>query len=266
LKGIVHFRSELPHSWKNPSGRKTKALWVFAPPPSFIGGAIAEKTKLKESVMRVGIDVGGTFTDLVMVDEKKGSFHYAKTPTTHYDLAEGVINGLNEILQISGRSVKEIDYLIHGTTIGTNAIIEKKGARVGLITTKGFEDVLEIRRVARPKEAAFDFEVDNPPPLVPKHLRKGIIERINSKGEVFTPLDEDSVREAVSFLQKEKVEAIVISLLFSFLNPRHEQRVAEICREIFPEVLISLSSEISPEFREYERTCTTVERIPWACH
>ena len=208
--------------------------------------------------MRIGIDVGGTFTDVVMVDEKKESFYYAKTPTTPYDLAEGVINGLDEILQISGRSVKEIDYLIHGTTIGTNAIIEKKGAKVGLITTRGFEDVLEIRRVARPKEAAFDFEVDNPPPLVPRYLRKGIIERINSKGEVFIPLDEDSVREAVSFLRKEKVEAIVISLLFSFLNPYHEQRVAELCKEMFPEALVSLSSEICPEFREYERTCTTV--------
>lgn len=208
--------------------------------------------------MRVGIDVGGTFTDVILVDEKKGTFEYAKTPTTHYDLAEGVLKGLDEILEISRRSVKEIDYMIHGTTIGTNAIIEGKGASVGLITTKGFEDVLEIRRVARPKEAAFDFEVDNPPPLIPRYLRKGIIERTNSKGKVHTPLDENSVREVVNFLKKEKVEAIVISLLFSFMNPRHELRVAEICREICPEALVSLSSEICPEFREYERTCTTV--------
>ncbi len=209
-------------------------------------------------MMRVGIDVGGTFTDVVMVDENKGTFQYAKTTTTHYDLAEGILNGLDEILKTSGRSAKEIDYLIHGTTIGTNAIIEGKGARVGLITTRGFEDVLEIRRVARPKEAAFDFEVDNPPPLIPRYLRKGIVERINSKGQIFAPIDENSVREAVNFLKKEKVEAIVISLLFSFLNPSHEQRAAEICREIYPEALVSLSSEICPEFREYERTCTTV--------
>jgi N-methylhydantoinase A len=208
--------------------------------------------------MRVSIDVGGTFTDVILVDEKGGIFHYVKTPTTHYDLAEGVLNGLDEILSISGRSAKEIDYLIHGTTIGTNAIIEGKGGRVGLITTQGFEDVLEIRRVARPKEAAFDFEVDNPPPLVPRYLRKGIAERINKNGQIFTPLDEDSVRKAVSFLKEEKVEAIVISLLFSFLNPIHERRVAEICGEIYPETLVSLSSEICPEFREYERTCTTV--------
>jgi N-methylhydantoinase A len=155
--------------------------------------------------VRVGIDVGGTFTDVVMVDERKGTFQYAKTPTTHHDLAQGVLNGLDEILQISGRSAREIDYLIHGTTIGTNAIIEKKGARVGLITTKGFEDVLEIRRVARPKEAAFDFEVDNPPPLIPRYLRKGILERINSKGDVYIPLDENSVRDAVTFFKNESV-------------------------------------------------------------
>jgi len=208
--------------------------------------------------MRISIDVGGTFTDVILADEKEGAFHYAKTPTTHDDLAEGVLKGLDEILFISRKSIQDLDYLIHGTTIGTNAIVEGKGAKVGLITTQGFEDVLEIRRVARPKEAAFDFEVDNPPPLVPRYLRKGVIERINSKGEVFTPLDENSVRKVVNFFKAEKVEAIVISLLFSFLNASHEQRVAEICRDLFPEALVSLSSEICPEFREYERTCTTV--------
>lgn len=136
--------------------------------------------------------------------------------------------------------------------------MEGKGARVGLITTQGFEDVLEIRRVARPKQAAFDFKVDNPPPLVPRYLRKGVIERMNSKGRVFIPLDENSVRQVVTFFKKEKAEAIVISLLFSFINFSHEQRVAEICREMFPEAVTSLSSEICPEFREFERTCTTV--------
>jgi len=212
----------------------------------------------RRGFMRIGIDVGGTFTDVVFVDEKEGTFHYTKTPTTPFDLAEGVLKGLDEILEMSGKSIREVDYLIHGTTIGTNAIVEGRGARAGLITTRGFEDVLEIRRVARPKEAAFDFEVDNPPPLIPRYLRKGVVERVNSKGEVYTPLDEDSVRQVVEFLKAEGVEAIVVSLLFSFLNPAHEKRVAEICREMFPEALVSLSSEICPEFREYERTCTTV--------
>jgi N-methylhydantoinase A len=208
--------------------------------------------------MRIGIDVGGTFTDVVLVDEKTGAFHYTKTPTTHYDLAEGVLKGLAEILEITGFTIKDIDYVIHGTTIGTNAIVEGKGARAGLITTAGFEDVLEIRRVARPKEAAFDFNADNPPPLVPRYLRKGVQERVDSKGMVVTPLDEKSVREALGFFRDQKVEAVVISLLFSFLNPSHEQRVAELCRKDLPQVPVSLSSEICPEFREYERTCTTV--------
>ena len=206
--------------------------------------------------MRIGIDVGGTFTDVVLVDNE-GRFYRLKTPTTHHDLAKGVLAGLERILQESGQSMKDLRYLIHGTTIGTNAIVEEKGARAGLITTKGFEDVLEIRRVARPKEASYDFEIDNPPPLIPRYLRKGITERVNSKGKVVVPLDENSVCEVVDFLKKEGVEAIVVSLLFSFLNPSHEQRVAEICRERFPDALVSLSSEVCPEFREYERTCTT---------
>ncbi|MCD6568087.1 MAG: hydantoinase/oxoprolinase family protein [Dehalococcoidia bacterium] len=207
--------------------------------------------------MRIGIDVGGTFTDVVLVDDE-GKFYYTKATTTHYDLAEGVLNGLADILQMSGKSLKETDTIVHGTTIGTNAIVEGNGARASLITTKGFEDVLEIRRVARPKEAAYDFEVDNPPPLVPRYLRKGIIERTNHKGEVVIPLDETSVRQVVAFFKKEQVDAIVVSLLFSFLNPAHELRVAEICREMMPGIDVSLSHEICPEFREYERTCTTV--------
>ena len=207
--------------------------------------------------MRIGIDVGGTFTDVVLVDDQ-GNFHYTKTPSTRKELAQGVLNGLEDILQLTGYLMGDIHYLTHGTTVGTNAIIERKGARTGLITNKGFEDVLEIRRVARPKEATFDFMVDNPPPLVPRYLRKGVIGRINSKGQVVVALDEDSVREAVDSLKRDKVEAISIILLFSFLNPSHEQKVAEICRETFPEAIVSLSSKICPEFREYERTSTTV--------
>ncbi|MFC2067442.1 hydantoinase/oxoprolinase family protein [Chloroflexota bacterium] len=206
--------------------------------------------------MRIGIDVGGTFTDIVLVDNQ-GEFYYGKTATTHKDLAQGVLTGLEEILQKSGQSIKDLRYLIHGTTIGTNAIIEGKGARVGLITTNGFRDVLEIRRVARPKESTYDFEADNPPPMVPRYLRKEVIERVNSKGQVTIPLDDDSVRGVLDFFKKERVEAIVVSLLFSFLNPSHEQRIAEMCQEALPGVLVSISSEISPEFREYERTCTT---------
>ncbi|MCP4021180.1 MAG: hydantoinase/oxoprolinase family protein [Desulfobacteraceae bacterium] len=208
--------------------------------------------------LRIGIDVGGTFTDVVMVNELSGKFHYTKTPTTHNDLTQGVLTGIEEILQIGDVEMDDIDYIIHGTTIGTNAIIEGNGAKVGLITTAGFEDVLEIRRVARPKEAAFDFGADNPTPLVPRYLRKGVIERVNSKGEIYTPLDEDSVFSAIRVFKENNVDSIVISLLFSFLNQIHEKRIAEICRKELPDIPVSLSSEICPEFREYERTCTTV--------
>ena len=208
--------------------------------------------------MRIGIDVGGTFTDVVMVDEDTGAFHYTKTPTTHHDLAEGVLEGLGEILEIGGVSMDRVGYLIHGTTIGTNAIVEGKGARVGLVTTAGFEDVLEIRRVARPKEAAFDFGADNPPPLVPRYLRKGVRERIDARGGIVVPLEEASVREAAAALGREGVEAVVVSLLFSFVNGEHERRVRSILEEVLPGVPVSLSSEICPEFREYERTCTVV--------
>jgi N-methylhydantoinase A len=208
--------------------------------------------------MRVGIDVGGTFTDVVLVDEKSGTFHYTKTPTTHYDLAEGVLRGLQEILGLAGLSANDIEYIIHGTTIGTNAIVEGKGAKVGLITTAGFEDVLEIRRGARPKEAAFDFGADNPPPLVPRYLRKGVRERVNKEGKVLVPLDENSVLGVIDYFNEQKVDAVVVALLFSFLNPRHELRVAELCRRSLHGIPVSISSEICPEFREYERTCTTV--------
>jgi N-methylhydantoinase A len=176
-----------------------------------------------------------------------------------------VLNGPEDILHSTGVSITstgasmtDLRYLIHGTTIGTNAIVEGKGAKVGLLTTEGFEDVLEIRQVARPREAAFDFEADNPPPLVPRYLRKGVKERIDSRGRITTPLDEESLRVAIDVFKKEQVEAIVVSFLFSFLNPIHELKAAELCRSLYPEALVSLSSEICPEFREYERTCTTV--------
>ena len=209
-------------------------------------------------VMRIGIDVGGTFTDVVLIDDGTGRFQYTKTPTTHFDLAEGVLTGLRDILKLADVSIKDVDYIIHGTTIGTNAIVEGKGARVGLITTAGFEDVLEIRRVARPKEAAFDFGADNPPPLVPRFLRKGVRERMNHKGQVITPLADKDVERVCTYFKEQGVDALVVCLLFSFLNPDHEKKVAKISKRIMDGIPVSLSSEICPEFREYERSCTTV--------
>lgn len=208
--------------------------------------------------MRIGIDVGGTFTDVVLIDNASGRVHYTKVLTTHHDLAEGVIHGIDRVLANAGRSLTAADYVVHGTTIGTNALIERTGARTGLITTQGFRDVLEIARVERPDGGLYDIFVDLPAPLVPRYLRAEAAERIGAAGEVVSPLDENSVIEAATALREQGVESVAVCLIFSFRNPAHEQRVREICEEVFPAASVSLSSEIAPEFREYERTSTTV--------
>ncbi|MCL5264352.1 MAG: hydantoinase/oxoprolinase family protein [Chloroflexi bacterium] len=208
--------------------------------------------------MRIGIDVGGTFTDVVLVDDRTGKFNYAKTPTTPWDPAEGVLNGLEKILETANASMADVECIVHGTTIGTNALLERKGAKVGLLTTEGFVDNLEIGRLQRPKGSNYDFRVDNPPPLVPRHLRRGIVERINRKGEVVVPLDENSVEKALDYFESQGIEAIAVSLLFSFLNSSHEERIAELCARRLPSLPVSISSRVCPEFREYERTSTTV--------
>lgn len=208
--------------------------------------------------MRVGIDVGGTFTDVVLIDDRTNQIYYAKTLTTPANRAEGVMTGLEKILQLAAVDGAQIDYIVHGTTTGTNALIERKGARTGLITTAGFRDVLEIARIERPEAGLYDIFVDLPAPLVPRYLRVEVGERIGAEGQVVRPLDEDSVRQAITYLQGQQVEAIAVCLIFGFRNPSHERRVRELCRELFPAVSVSISSEIAPEFREYERTSTTV--------
>lgn len=207
--------------------------------------------------MRLGIDVGGTFTDFVLIDDKTGETTYEKVLTTPRDLSKGVLKGLGSVLEMSGASMKDVDYVVHGTTIGTNALIQRKGARTGLITTDGFIDVLEIGRFQRPKEGLYDFYVRNPEPLVPRRWRKGVPERVDRNGKIIRPLDEDATRKVIKFFKKEEVESIAVSLLFSFLNPKHEKRIAKLINQIYPKAYVSISSEVSPEFREYERTSTT---------
>jgi N-methylhydantoinase A len=208
--------------------------------------------------MRVGIDVGGTFTDIVLVDDLSDQIYYTKVLTTHQDLAEGVISGIDKIMGLAEGSFNQVDYLVHGTTIGTNALIERKGARTGLLTSEGMRDILEIGRIERPAAGLYDVLVDTPLPLVPRYLRLDVQERVGADGEVVVPLDEASAREAVGFLKDQGVESIAISFLFSFRNPAHEERTRQVCQEMFPEAAVSISSEIAPEFREFERTSTTV--------
>lgn len=208
--------------------------------------------------MRIGIDVGGTFTDIVLVDDRSGRIWMTKTSTTRKSLADGVLAGVEKIFALSGQPRRAMEYFVHGTTIGTNALIEKKGARTGLLTTEGFRDVLEIGRIQRPKEGLYDLFVDNPPPLVPRFLRQEVRERVDSQGAVVILLDEAQAKAAIQTLGEAEVESLTVSFLFSFLNPTHEQRVRELCLMLCPGVSLSLSSEVAPEFREYERTSTTV--------
>jgi N-methylhydantoinase A len=208
--------------------------------------------------MRIGIDVGGTFTDIVLIDDATGQIHYTKVLTTHHNLTEGVITGIDKMLAMIGASFDRIGYLVHGTTIGTNALIERKGARTGLITTEGMRDILEIGRIERPGAGLYDIFVDTPPPLVPRYLRREVKERVGADGSVVVPLDEETAREAVAFLKEQAIESIAICFIFGFRYPNHERRVRQICQEMFPQATVSISSEIAPEFREFERTSTTV--------
>lgn len=205
--------------------------------------------------MRIGIDVGGTFTDVVGIDTG-GRIELRKTFTTPGDLTEGVIDGVEKLLGTLGRGRGDVGLLVHGTTVGTNALIERKGARTGLLMTEGFRDVLEIGRVQRPDGGLYNFNVDNPPPIIPRRLRLEARERVGADGGVVAPLDEEGVRRAAAAFKREGVEAVAVSFLFSFLRPDHERRAREILQKELPGVAVSISSDVAPEFREYERTST----------
>ncbi len=204
---------------------------------------------------RIGIDVGGTFTDLSMISED-GEVSFYKTPSTPHDPSEAIISGMAEMLQEQHVSPSEVTHIGHGTTVATNLIIERKGAAVGLITTRGFRDILEIGRQVRPH--LYDYNVQKPDVLVPRELRMEVSERMDSDGNVLQVLDEDEVRLAARFLAEKKVGAVTICFLHAYKNSDHERRAKELVLEIMPEAYISLSSDILPEFREYERLSTTV--------
>lgn len=202
---------------------------------------------------RVGIDTGGTFTDTVCIDQESGKIVLSKVPTTTEDPSVGFLDGLDR----TGIDLRDISYLAHGTTLATNCVLTLGGAKVGIITTKGFRDVLEIMRTHR--KTLFNLYEEKPPPLVPRSLRMEVTERVDWKGEIVVPLEEEDVRRSLRSLIDSGVECIAVSLLFSFRNPRHERRIREIALGEFPEVKnVSLSSEILPTYKEYERTSTTV--------
>jgi N-methylhydantoinase A len=204
--------------------------------------------KDKQGETRLGVDVGGTFTDLVALSE--GTLITAKVPSTPRDQSEGVMTAI----ETSDVEPAAVLALAHGMTVATNALLERRGARTALVTTEGFRDVLEIARQNRP--ALYDLTHDRPPPLIPRELRFMVAERMGPDGEI-SPLDNDSLKKVITAVKEAEVEAVAVCLLFAFMHPDHEERVGEALREALPEVHVSLSSEVLPEFREYERFSTT---------
>jgi len=204
---------------------------------------------------RAGVDIGGTFTDIVLLGDA-GERYTKKVSSTVDDYARAIVDGLGQLLAEIGAADWRIAELLHGTTIASNAILELKGAKTGLITTRGFRDVLEIRNLRMPR--LYDMSWTKPPPLVERRLRREVDERINAEGGIDRPLDEGSVERAVHALLDEGVEAIAVCLLHAYLNPAHEQRVKEIAARLAPAVTLCVSAEILPVINEYERTSTTV--------
>ena len=204
---------------------------------------------------RIGVDIGGTFTDVALVEETTGRIGVAKVPTTPEDLAEGVLRALELAMSRYEVVATEVGLLSHATTVVTNAILQESGARAALITTRGFRDVLELRRSARAD--LYDLFQDAPATLIPRRRRFEITERIGADGGVVTPLAEDEIDELIGALRSARVEAIAISLVFSFLNPEHEQRLGALLRAALPDVPVYLSSDVLPEIKEFERSSTT---------
>jgi N-methylhydantoinase A len=206
-------------------------------------------------MLKLAVDVGGTFTDICVLDADSGQVWIEKVPSTPGDQSVGFIDGILAGLAKADAAPDSVEFLVHGTTVATNALLEHKGARTALLTTEGFRDVLEIGTQQRAE--LYSVVQSRRPSLVPRYLRRDVPERVSSDGTVVTPLDEDEARAVLAELAEEGVESVAICLLFSFLNEAHERRLAELAAEVMPGVMISLSSILSPEYREFWRMSTT---------
>ncbi|MDE0813264.1 MAG: hydantoinase/oxoprolinase family protein [Alphaproteobacteria bacterium] len=204
---------------------------------------------------RIGVDIGGTFTDVALVNEDNGRIGIAKVSTTPDDFGAGVVQALSIALDDHNVAPESVSLLSHATTVVTNAILENKGARIALVATRGFRDVLELRRSARVD--LYDLYQDAPAVLAPRHCRLEVTERLDASGAVVTPLDESDIDPIIEFVKNNDIEAVAVSLLYSFLNDAHERIVGDRLRAALPGVPVFLSSEVLPEIREYERTSTT---------
>jgi N-methylhydantoinase A len=208
-----------------------------------------------ELTCRLGIDVGGTFTDLVLLT-RDGYLVTRKVLSTSGNYAEAIFAGIAEVLQEAGIPGGNLKELIHGTTVATNAIIERRGARTGLVTTEGFRDLLEIGRLRLMR--LYDMDQERPAPLVRRRWRFEVAERLDHRGEVIRPLDHDSLDRAIAGIAAENLESVAVCLIHAYANPKHEHTIAALIRERLPEVYLTLSSDVLPEIREFERTSTTV--------
>jgi N-methylhydantoinase A len=207
---------------------------------------------------RVAVDTGGTFSDFVYLNEETGAVSITKVPSTPDDPSRAILQGI-EALIAEGVPAAAVTYFCHGTTVGTNALLEGKGVRTGLLVTEGFRGIYEVAEQARPYGTAiFDVMYDKPTPLVPPSLTGEVRERVDFRGHVLVPLDEAALRTTLRELKTQGIESLAVCLLFSFLHPQHEARVGEIAREEMPSCNVSLSSEILPQIREYYRLSTTV--------
>ena len=211
---------------------------------------------MSDKYYRLGCDIGGTFTDFVLLNDRTGEIQINKCLTTPGDPSDAVEYGIKAMEQKTSGFVQRLDEVIHGTTLVINSIIERKGAKTGLITTKGFRDVLELGREIR--YAPYDIFAEFPKPLIPRRFRLEVDERLRSDGTVLKPLDREEAREAVNKLVETGIESIAVCLLNSFENPSHELMIKEIIQEEFPDISVSISYEVLPQIREYERTSTTV--------
>lgn len=207
--------------------------------------------------LRIGVDAGGTFTDICAFDTATKSLYVTKISSNRQDPGKAVIGGVEKLLvDIPGAEFADVEYFAHGTTVGTNTLLTETGSKTGLIVTEGFRDLLELARQVRPQ--VYDLQADKPTPLVPRNRRYGVKERTLFDGSVLERLDEDGVRRIAVQLREDGVEAVAVCLLYSYVNPEHELRIREILSEELPNVYVSLSCEVLPEFREFERLSTVV--------
>ncbi|KPP94915.1 hydantoinase/oxoprolinase family protein [Erythrobacter sp. HL-111] len=207
---------------------------------------------------RLGVDVGGTFTDLLLFDEESGRFWRHKTPSTPHDSSEGILDGVRAITEQAGVALEDVVYFLHGTTVATNAVLEGKGAKVGLVTTEGYRDVMQIARSFVPGGLAAWIVWPKPQPLARLEDTVEVPGRMDADGNEVRPLDEDAVRAALARLRGQGIEALTVSLINAYVNGAHERRIGEIAAEELPGIPVSLSHEVLPEMQEYERTLSTV--------